>query len=166
MSTRPLFPLIILATIATTLTLSGCGEETPTAREPAASQSSTAAETPDSKLVPVNPADLPDWFPADLPMPEGSYFAGERYECDGFYKCDYGFRLKFTVSGLEVAEKLVLDLNAAGYGQTQVTDWLDSGGKTWFTEGQAFRANVVVSSLDEEVAYLDYNIEPQDPANP
>ena len=111
------------------------------------------AAAPEAAHVPVNAADLPGWFPGELPMPAGDYRWASEY--------DTGVQLDFLISDAAVAEAFIADLAAAGYAQTQYTEHPDATGKTWFTEGPAFRANVVVRGIGSDSVALTLNVEPK-----
>jgi hypothetical protein len=67
--------------MSSSYSLQGCGIDSPLSSEgsstgstPAESQAALETPTaPETPLNPVNPADLPDCFPAELPMPAGDY---------------------------------------------------------------------------------------------
>ena len=139
--------------------LAGCAVSQPPS-DVSSSVAETLADTGsdvDTEAAPdvvaqVNAADLPDWFPADLPMPAGEY----RWTTVD----DAGAFLQFTISGESVIEDLVTELEAAGYAVTAVDDH-GEGWKTWFTESETYRVNIAARDLGTDAAYIDYRVEPK-----
>ncbi|MCS0498462.1 hypothetical protein [Protaetiibacter mangrovi] len=121
-------------------------DEAPAAGEPA--QGEPAAGGP---FTPVDASQVPDWAPADLPMPEGDYLWAAPY--------DLGVQLQFGLRDAGAAEALVDELLSLGYVQTQYTEHPGGTGETWFTEGPTIRANVVLTKADTDEPQLSYNLE-------
>lgn len=147
--------VVVLAGCATPTTELATGATATTGERPAAGEPDQQPdEAPaDVALVPVNPAELPPWFPADLPMPAGDYRWSAEYAT--------GWQLDFQIADAGIAQALIADLAAAGYVETQFTEHPDGTGQTWFTEGPAFRANVVVRGIGSDKVLLTYNVEPK-----
>lgn len=98
------------------------------------------------------PDDLPAWFPADAPMPRGTFdYAIE--DPDGVF-------LYFQIGGEEDVLELLERLDAAGYAEYAMDDH-GEGRKTWFTEGADHRINLAVRGIGTAETTLDYRVEPK-----
>lgn len=142
---------------ASALTLVGCSAPAPAADDDTSIVDETTTVDESTEVVeetrefaPVVAADIPDWVPADLPMPEGDYLRGIPY--------DLGVQLDFALADEGAAQRLVDALLALGYVETQYTEHPGGTGATWFTEGPEIRANVVLTDTDTE-PLLSYNLE-------
>lgn len=136
--------------------------DAPASEVPSAQAENTVE--PDAPALTVSEPDwatLPEWIPADLPMPEGEFVQGSDYTCSDKFICDYGYSLMFFVESYEKADDLAKALRAYGQTETAVNEYYDGTRIVRFTEGMRVRANVVIDSPDwADWPVIEYNIEP------
>ncbi|HTN57918.1 MAG TPA: hypothetical protein VL043_06605, partial [Protaetiibacter sp.] len=109
------------AALAAGLALTGCAASAPD--EPVVDETTTVDEAPAGEepagdepaaFTPVDATQVPDWVPAELPMPDGDYLWAAPY--------DLGVQLQFGLRDAGGAQALVDELLALGYVETQYTE--------------------------------------------
>ncbi len=150
-------------TLAAALTLTGCaagGASAPAANTEGTAAAAEPPTTPpvaqppaDALAAGVDPSDLPEWFPHDLPMPAGTYRWAVADE--------NGLTLEFFVPHEDAILDLLRRLDEQGYIEYAL-DVRSEASKTWFTQSDRFRVNIAAHDLGTPEADIIYRIEPKD----